>query len=217
MASHPLPGSLGEHFFQIQHGSFSRARSFYQKQMLDHLNPHMREFLGEQEMFFLATADGKGECDCSFRAGEKGFLHVLDERTLLYPEYRGNGVYASLGNIFENPHVALLIVDFFRHGIGLHVNGKASIRSHEELRRDCRLPPDVSADGRQTELWVVVEVVEAYIHCSKHIPLLAKRPKEIDWGTDNARKKGGDFFHAKKCFRPWVEEERNSLTEECPP
>ncbi len=217
MVSHQLPGSQGEHVFQHQQGSLSRAQAFYRKQMLDHLNPPMREFLSEQEMFFLATADGKGECDCSFRAGEKGFLHVLDERTLLYPEYRGNSVYASPGNIFENPHVALLIVDFFRHGIGLHVNGKASIRAHEELPCACSLPSNRSGEGRQVELWVVVEVVEAYIHCSKHIPLLAKRPKEIDWGTDDARKKGGDFFHAKKCFRPWVEEEKNGLTDECPP
>lgn len=217
MVSPQLPGSQGEHFFQHQQGSLSRARAFYHKQMLDRLNPSMREFLGEQEMFFLATADGKGECDCSFRAGEKGFLRVLDERTLLYPEYRGNGVYASLGNISENPHVALLIVDFFRHGIGLHVNGKASIRAHEELLRACRLPPDCPDGRRQPELWVVVEVVEAYIHCSKHIPLLAKRPKEIDWGSDDARKKGGDFFHAKKCVRPWAGEENNGLTDDCPP
>lgn len=210
MSSYKLPGSLGEHLFQQQQGSQSRAQAFYRKQMLDHLNPAMRDFLAEQEMFFLATTDAKGECDCSLRAGEKGFLHSLDEHTLFYPEYRGNGVYSSLGNLIENPHVALLIVDFFQHGIALHVNGKAKIRPHDERWRDDRWPPTNVAGGRPPELWVVVEVVEAYLHCSKHIPLLSKLPKEIEWGTDDVRKKGGDFFRAKECDRPWVVGEKES-------
>jgi predicted pyridoxine 5'-phosphate oxidase superfamily flavin-nucleotide-binding protein len=202
MDRHELPGSNGEHVFQHRQGSRSRARAFYQKQMLDHLNRPMREFIGEQEMVFLATADGKGECDCSYRAGEKGFIRVLDDRTLLYPEYRGNGVYASLGNLAENRHVALLFVDFFRHGVGLHINGRARICTPEEAAWACHLSPDCPSTGRQPELWILVEVMEAYIHCSKHIPLLVKRPKEIDWGTDDVRKKGGDFFRTKECFRP---------------
>lgn len=204
MSSYNLPGSLGEHLFQQQQGSPSRAQAFYRKQMLDHLNPAMRDFLAEQEMFFLATTDGKGECDCSLRAGEKGFIRTLDERTLIYPEYRGNGVYSSLGNIIENPHVALLVVDFFHHGVGLHVNGKAKIRPHDERWSDGRWPPKDLAGTRLPELWVVIEVVEAYLHCSKHIPLLSKLSKGIEWGTDDVGKKGGDFFGAKECDRPWV-------------
>lgn len=204
MSSYKLPGSVGEHLFQQQQGSQSRAQAFYQKQMLNHLNPAMRTFLVEQEMFFLATVDGKGECDCSLRVGEKGFLRALDERTLFYPEYRGNGVYSSLGNILENPQVALLVVDFFHHGIGLHVNGKAKIRPNDERWSDGRFPPKNLGGSRPPELWVAIEVVEAYLHCSKHIPLLVKRPKEIEWGTDDVRKKGGDFFAAKQCSRPWA-------------
>jgi predicted pyridoxine 5'-phosphate oxidase superfamily flavin-nucleotide-binding protein len=177
--------------------------------MLDHLNTAMRELLGEQEMVFLATADSKGECDCSFRAGEKGFIHALDERTLAYPEYRGNGVYASLGNLVENPHVALLFLDFFHRGIGLHVNGRARVCSPEELTRTYLVLPDGGGTRRRAEFWVLVEVVEAYVHCSKHIPLLVKRPKEIDWGTDDVQKKGGDFFHTKECPRPWGDAETN--------
>jgi uncharacterized protein len=212
MDPHQLPGSRGEHELQHEQGSASRAQAFYRKQMLDYLNPPMQQFLAEQEMVFLASADGKGECDCSFRAGEKGFIRILDERTLLYPEYRGNGVYASLGNIIETPHVALLFLDFFRHGIGLHVNGKASIWTHEALLQANRLPSDYAeCAGRQPELWVMVEIVEAYIHCSKHIPLLVKRSKEIDWGTDDVRKKGGDYFHVRACPRPWSDSPANGV------
>src|SRR5579884_3218093 len=122
-----LPGSRGEHWLQEWFGSAPRARAFYRKQVLARLTPAMRDFIAEQEMFFLATADGNGECDSSFRAGEKGFIRTLDPGTLPYPEYRGNGVHSSLGNLLENPHLALLFIDFFRAGVGLHVNGRAAI------------------------------------------------------------------------------------------
>ena len=170
-----LPGSHGEHDLQQQYGTRSRAEAFYRHQVLTYLNPPMCTFIARQEMFFLSTADGHGECDVSFRAGEAGFVHVLDERILVYPEYRGNGVLASLGNIAENPHAGLLFIDFFRDKIGLHVNGAARILSDVELL-NC---PEISAalraaiaetNGRRPERWVLVTVEEAYIHCSKRIP-----------------------------------------------
>jgi predicted pyridoxine 5'-phosphate oxidase superfamily flavin-nucleotide-binding protein len=203
------PGSAGEHQLQERLGSAARARAFYQKQVLDHFNPAMRAFVAEQEMFFLASADRRGECDCSFRAGPKGFVLVLGERTLAWPEYRGNGVYASLGNVTENGHVGLLFLDCCRHRIGLHVNGRAALRSSAELARQHPVPPDPPADGpgagRRPELWVVVEVQEAYIHCAKHLPWLARLPRAIAWGSDDVAQKGGDFFHATDCRRPWAE------------
>ena len=101
-----MPGSHGEHHLQEQYGTRTRAEAFYKKQMLSYLNPHMRTFIARQEMFFLATADGHGECDVSFRAGELGFVHVLGEKILVYPEYRGNGVLASLG---KRPRLSGLI------------------------------------------------------------------------------------------------------------
>jgi predicted pyridoxine 5'-phosphate oxidase superfamily flavin-nucleotide-binding protein len=200
-----LPGSRGEHDLQARYGTRSRAEAFYKHQVLSYLNPQMRTFIARQEMFFLSTADGHGECDVSFRAGEAGFVHVLNEKILVYPEYRGNGVLASLGNITENPHAGLLFIDFFRDKIGLHVNGAALILSNEELLT-C---PEVSAalraaiaetNGRRAERWVQVTVEEAYIHCSKHIPLLEKAGEEgRQWGTDDVRAKGGDYFQAKSA------------------
>jgi predicted pyridoxine 5'-phosphate oxidase superfamily flavin-nucleotide-binding protein len=202
-----MPGSRGEHDLQERFGSRARAEAFYRKQMLDYLSPQMRTFIARQEMFFLATADGHGECDVSFRAGEVGFVQVLNEKILVFPEYRGNGVMASLGNIAENPHAGLLFVDFIRDKVGLHVNGAARILSNEELL-GC---PDCSAavrahlaetGGRRPERWVQVMVEEAYIHCSKHIPRLEKAgDEERLWGTDDARAKGGDYFQAKSAPR----------------
>lgn len=157
----------------------------------------MIEFVGRMEMAFVATSDSGGDCDSSLRSGPPGFIQVLDERHLAYPEYRGNGVHASLGNIVENPHVGLLMVDFERDLIGLHVNGGARIVADAELRAAHPELPAESAPGRRAERWVVVEVEEAYIHCRKHIPRMARMHERQDWGTDDPARKGGDYFGAK--------------------
>lgn len=192
-----LPGSTGERILQAQLGFQDRAARFYREQMLGRLNRNMIEFIGRQEMVFIATADGGGECDCSFRAGPAGFVLVLDDRMLAYPEYRGNGVMASLGNIAENGHIGMFFGDFFTHQIGLHVNGTATVVQDADLRARCPWIPQPDIPGRQARRWVQVGVEEAYIHCSKHLPRLKKVPRNRSWGTDDMRAKGGDFFGAK--------------------
>ena len=189
------PGSRGEHQLQRRYGSQERARRFYTQQVLDRLNEPMIQFIGRQEMVWIATADARGECDCSFRAGPPGFVQVLDARTVRYPEYRGNGVMASLGNLLENPHIGMVFVDFDQERIGLHLNGTARI-------------VQAAADNGQrprAERWVEVGVQEAYIHCRKHLPHLVKVNGEgRAWGTDDARAKGGNYFGAACESRPWA-------------
>ena len=207
-----LPGSKGEHQAQEAFGTTRRALTFYNKQMLHYLNPLMREFIARQEMVFIATADAHGACDCSFRAGLPGFVHVLDDKTLSYPEYRGNGVMASVGNILENPHIGMIFIDFFQSTVGLHVNGKARLVDNEDLLAWPDVTPEMieaiqTTGGHHPERWILVEVEEAYIHCSKHVPLLQKLNKDIRWGTDNERDKGGDAFKAKDCSRPWEKDD----------
>ena len=203
-----MPGSIGEHRLQQRYGTVPRARGFYDQQVLDHLNEKMRAFVAAQEMVFVATSDGHGECDSTFRAGPPGFIQVLDERTLTWPEYRGNGVMASLGNVVENAHIGLLFLDFSGDAIGLHVNGRATIVENDELPAGVSRP-DVGSSaegGRHPERWVRVDVVEAYIHCSKHIPQMVERSDVAPaWGTDDAVRKGGDYFRAKHSPRPWVD------------
>jgi predicted pyridoxine 5'-phosphate oxidase superfamily flavin-nucleotide-binding protein len=200
----PLPGecpirhgSAGEHLLQAAYGTTARAGKFYSDQVLDHLNPRMTEFAGRMEMAFVATADASGECDCSLRAGPPGFIQVLDDTTLAYPEYRGNGVLASLGNISENAQIGVLMVDFVTDLIGLHVNGSASIVEDSVLRGEYPGLPVDGERGRTPERWVLVHVVEAYIHCRKHIPRMVPVDRVRGWGTDDALPKGGDYFGAK--------------------
>ncbi|MGR8929926.1 MAG: globin domain-containing protein [Gammaproteobacteria bacterium] len=194
------PGSGGEHKLQDKWGSRDRALNFYDKQVLDYLAPKMKEFIARQEFLFVATADRNGECDCTSKFGVPGFIHVLSDKYLMYPEFRGNGVFANSGNVTENPHIALLIIDFTRDTVGLHVNGKARLLENEELLQFADKLPDTVTDllnqegKKRPERWMMVEVEEAYIQCSKHIPLMRKLDKKIDWGTDNVVAKGGDYF-----------------------
>jgi predicted pyridoxine 5'-phosphate oxidase superfamily flavin-nucleotide-binding protein len=195
-----LPGSEGEHFLQQKYGTTQRALRFYDKQVLNYLSPVMKEFIARQEVLFIATSDKHGDCDCSFRFGKPGFVRALSDNYLVYPEYRGNGVMASQGNITENPHIGMIFVDFFASTIGLHVNGKAKIVENEDLLKFRKeLSQDVidemNAEGRfRPERWIMVEIEEAYIHCSKHVPLLKKAEKDITWGTDDDGLKRSDFF-----------------------
>ena len=203
------PGTDGERHVQAVMGTAERAERFYNDQMLDHLNPLMKEFISRQEMLFIATADARGECDSSFRAGPPGFVHVIDDRTLAYPEYRGNGVFASAGNILENPHIGLMFLDFERERIGLHVNGRVKIMEDETLRPHVPGLPLARVPGQRAQMWMMVQVEEAYIHCRKHIPHLRRVGAEESWGTDDALRKGGDYFGAKAGRRapagtgPW--------------
>ena len=191
-----LPGRVsGERMLQEQWDTRERADQFYRLQVLDHLNARMREFIGAQEWMFLATSDASGACDSTLRAGPPGFVAVLDEHRLAWPEYRGNGVMASRGNLIENPHVGLLFIDFVRDQIGLHVNGRARLVDDADLRADYpQLPVDL-VPGRRPEQWVAAEVEEAYIHCSKHVPRLYRHPGDRRHLTHRPAKKT-DYFGA---------------------
>ena len=195
-----LPGSEGEHHLQKKYETSQRAQKFYDKQVLNFLSPVMMEFILKQESLFIATSDKHGECDCSARFGQPGFVRVLNEKYLVSPEYRGNGVMASLGNITENPHIGMIFIDFYETSVGLHVNGKARIIENADLLNyEGALSTDIIEEiqkegNRKPERWIMVEVEEAYIQCSKHIPLLKKQDKTIDWGTDSEIAKRSDFF-----------------------
>lgn len=197
------PGSCGEHALQEKYGTANLAARFYARQVVDHLNDEMHRFVSRMEMMFVSTSDSQGECDCSIRCGLPGFVVALDNKTIVYPELRGNGVMASLGNLTENPNIGLLLVDFFETTIGLHLNGKAEILENEQLLEDTRVTGEIRLKcehqgGRKPERWVKVTIEEAYIHCSKHIPLMKRMPKEIAWGTDDENLKGGNFFAVTK-------------------
>lgn len=94
-----------------------------------------RAFIQRCSMFFIASADADGHPDCSYKGGLPGFVRVLDDQTLAIPDYDGNGMYRSWGNVLVNPHVGLLFLDFERPK-RLRVNGVAELREADPLRSE---------------------------------------------------------------------------------
>jgi hypothetical protein len=92
-------------------------------------------FIERCRMFFIATADGQGQPDCSYKGGIPGFVRVIDERTLAIPDYDGNGQYRTWGNVVVNPRVGLLFLDF-ETPKRLRVNGTATVSAADPLIRE---------------------------------------------------------------------------------
>jgi hypothetical protein len=91
-----------------------------------------KAFIESVACFFLATADPSGAPDCSYKGGLPGFVRVIDGRTLAFPDYDGNGMFRSMGNLTANPKVGLLFVDFERGG-RMRVNGIATLSAPDPL------------------------------------------------------------------------------------
>ena len=91
-----------------------------------------KAFVEQCSMFFLATADADGWPDCSYKGGRPGFVRVVDDRTLAFPSYDGNGMFRSLGNVVVNPKVGLLFINFEKPN-RMRVNGIASLHDDDEL------------------------------------------------------------------------------------
>jgi predicted pyridoxine 5'-phosphate oxidase superfamily flavin-nucleotide-binding protein len=135
-------------------GTRERALKFFQDQVSAVLTPGMRAFIGRMEMAWIATSDSSGHCDCSFRSGPPGFVRVLSDGVVTYPDYRGNGVMASSGNLLDNPHIGMWFGDFDQELIGLHINGRAAVLLPEEMPSTPSSPkPSIPVGGRPIGWW----------------------------------------------------------------
>lgn len=94
-----------------------------------------RAFIASRSMVFVATADAHGHPECSYKGGLPGFMRVLDDRTLAFPDYDGNGMYRSWGNVLVNPAVGLLFLDF-EVPKRIRVNGTAQVTADDPLRAE---------------------------------------------------------------------------------
>jgi predicted pyridoxine 5'-phosphate oxidase superfamily flavin-nucleotide-binding protein len=118
------------------------------------------EFIASLPFFFLATADAEGRPDCSFKGGARGFARVVAPDLLVWPDYDGNGMFKSLGNIRANPHVGLLFIGMEDRPRRLRVNGTAEVVADDPLLP--RLP------GGQ--LLVRVRPTHIFPNCPRYIP-----------------------------------------------
>ena len=117
-----------------------------------------RAFIEARDMFFLATADAEGRPTCSYKGGEPGFVQVLDGRTVAFPNYDGNGMYLSTGNVIVNPNVGMLFIDF-EQGHRMRLDGEARIDLEDPL----------IADYPEAQFIVRVTARNVYPNCPRYI------------------------------------------------
>ena len=134
------------------------ADKLQEKIVRDFLNPKQKAFVENADMFFLATADAAGRPSCSYRGGHPGFVRAVDDRTLVLPNYDGDGMYVSWGNVGQNANVGLLFIDFMK-GHRLRVHGVASIHTDVAML----------AEWPEAQFVVRIAVREVFGNCPRYI------------------------------------------------
>jgi uncharacterized protein len=124
----------------------------------DRIDDDDRAFIQARDMFFLATSDEQGQPQCSYKGGDPGFVRVLDEHTIAFPAYNGNGMYLSFGNALVNPQVGLLFIDFEGRR-RMRLNGVASIDADDPLL----------AEWPEAQFIVRVNATEVFPNCPRYI------------------------------------------------
>jgi predicted pyridoxine 5'-phosphate oxidase superfamily flavin-nucleotide-binding protein len=122
-----------------------------------------KAFIESAIYFFLSTADAEGRPDCSFKGGSAGFVRVTGPSELAFPDYDGNGMFKSLGNLAVNPHVGLLFIDMHERPRRLRVNGTAAIGRGDPLL----------AQTAGAQMIVRVAARAIFPNCPRYIPKLA--------------------------------------------
>jgi uncharacterized protein len=154
------------------------------------LSDEDKAFIEALDLFFLATVNTKGEPSCSYKGGDKGFVRALDANTLVFPNYDGNGMYLSMGNVAANRNVGLLFIDLTSPK-RLRVNGEARLE-----------PAEFAAPAYpEAQFVVVVKIREVFPNCPRYIHKFAlversgfvpradretpvPRWKQMDWARD---------------------------------
>jgi predicted pyridoxine 5'-phosphate oxidase superfamily flavin-nucleotide-binding protein len=147
-------------------------------------------FIAARDILFLATCDERGQPTCSFKAGEPGFIRVLDRTTLTFPWYDGNGMYLSAGNVAATARLGLLLIDFVGQR-RLRIDGDGELLHDAELL----------ANYPDAQFVVKVAIKTIYPNCPRYIPkyqLIERSPfipragetppvpewKQSDWARD---------------------------------
>ena len=155
----------GNRTLQDRYGGRAVADKIVEMVESNEISDDFRAFIESVPFFFLATS-ADGSTDCSFKGGEPGFVRVTGPSTLIFPDYDGNRMYKSLGNILTNPEVGILFIRFgAEEGQGelflrVRVNGSATVHDqHAALE---------SYPGAQRIVEVAVKHI--YPNCPRYIP-----------------------------------------------
>lgn len=124
----------------------------------DFIDQHDRAFIECMDMFFLATVDEHGHVNCSYKGGDPGFVRVLDDHTIAFPSYDGNGMYLSMGNVLKTRQVGILFIDF-ENQWRMRLNGEATIDRDDPLM----------SEYPEAQFIVRVNAREVFPNCPRYI------------------------------------------------
>lgn len=143
---------------QEQHDSLNLADVVVQAIVRDEIEaPHI-PFIESRDFFFLSTVNAEGEPTVSYKGGPKGAVKVLDSKALVFPNYDGNGMFKSMGNIAASPKVGLLFIDFETPN-RIRVQGNASLSTDDELM----------AEFPGANMLIRIEVTACFLNCARYI------------------------------------------------
>jgi uncharacterized protein len=161
-----------------------------QRLVVDHIGDADRGFIESRDMFFLATTDADGLPSCSYKGGDPGFVRVIDPRTIAFPNFDGNGMFLSMGNVLQTRKVGLLFIDFEKPR-RLRLSGEASISLDDPWLQQCP----------EAQFIVRIAVTKVFPNCPRYIhkySLVERSPyvphagcstpvpnwKKSDWASD---------------------------------
>jgi predicted pyridoxine 5'-phosphate oxidase superfamily flavin-nucleotide-binding protein len=142
------------------------SRKQYEKMdWADRISPDIAAFVAERTSFYLATASAEGQPYIQHRGGPKGFLHVLDDRTLAFADFAGNRQFITIGNLAENDRAQIFLMDYANR-TRVKIWGRAHVSDDKTLLARL-MPPDYRARGEQA---IVFDVAAYDVNCPQHIP-----------------------------------------------
>ena len=194
-----MPGSVmyhdGNRKLQDQFDSRRISDRLEEKLTRREFSDDDKQFVESLPYFFLATADAKGQPDCSFKGGPPGFVRVTGPSEIAFPDYDGNGMFKSLGNIVVNADVGLLFIAMHGKPRRLRVNGTAKVSDSDPL-----LAETVGA-----QLIVRVFARAIFPNCPRYIPKMQLAEPSIytpQAGCDAPEPKWKDFADFKDVVHP---------------
>ncbi len=152
----------GQRELQDRAGSRALADRLEEKLRRERFNDADKAFVEASPFFFLATADADGRPDCSFKGGLPGFVRIVAPDLLVFPDYDGNGMFRSLGNVRANPHVGLLFMRIGEKPGRLRINGTAKLAFEDPLL----------ASFAGAQMLVKVTPTDIFPNCPRYIPRL---------------------------------------------
>jgi uncharacterized protein len=141
------------------------------------------------EFFFAATADRAGRPDCSIKGGNAGFIAIDGPRNISFPNYDGNGMFRSLGNIAENPWIGLLFVVFGDDPKKLRINGRARLTMADAARPE--------------QMRIEVEIADIFPNCPRYLPSMQIKQSSV-FNPAAGYEPPEPFWKSKPDLKPYL-------------